>query len=432
MALPQGPLSFRKTRRMTYYDELLFSLVRFSFLTRSVLCCMAADPNTTRSNISRAQMQNHIKAYRSTILVNGNKRSLKYYGITSDGLRFLKSRADYLPEGMQWLKYLHDEDIDRMTLAGRNVGSDRLERFLKITGAAFMSYTAGADSQPLYLSDRIFADTISNLSGDSGIMTSDRIDIAELARGAEERWCTEQSLNGILSPASSDLFFTDAITLKSRIIKSTDQRNEYRGGRFTGILESPLRTVITYAGDNRGMSWTRTATKTELAATRVYKARLRHYEAIPSQKPENMVIVKNAAQFTSLYLNERQKGNGEPFASGYAACYIVPVSRNGIEQMRDIMLNETDAYEKQLAASAVDSGLFCNNTGNDRDLFPLTSNRTGMHVMLGTFMDAVKLRRAAAVSEKRNNGFGVICKPWQADYYARVIPGITTFVMYES
>lgn len=432
------------------YPRLLYILATCAYVTRPYLLTLSANPQSAYRTISKALKNGHIRESVAKTKIASKPRNTTYYNITPSGLDYLISQAYMLPENMGWLKCI-PKRTGRLILNGRKLSNDRVVRYLTTSGATVFTTMSGAEANPVFVTQAVNIGEAEdresenvkrepkNVKPPTGTREAEREpddesetepttpvrkenELEIIVTSAMQNYKSiEQNFNGTISPTSTGLYFTNSIEIKTRLTQTNQRQEEYHAGRYTGILESPLKTVLMYAGNRAGMNWTKWTLKSELPVYHAYANKFSHYHNIKATENHGVMLVENARLFADLYLDGKKKRRGEEFAEGFSSFVIIPVNRTGTEQLNAYMFTDMEQYETELVELALNSGVYKKNETGHTELFPLMDNK-GTPMCIGTIIDAVRINRIRKLREVTMFEYGIICYEWQIDYYSRVLP----------
>ena len=390
--------------------RILSGLARYQFISRSFLLT-SSDKQTAYRALQKGLSQELIKEFTLVQKVGGRTFRSGYYGITGQGLQYLLENDDMISSGL-WGN--GDELQARIAESGRapSLQSEKMARYLSISGTAFLASLMGASTSP------IFPPSGQKKSGQTTADGSEADDEESLP---EEMIQAERPENNTRISGNSGFDFLNAYEIKRLLAEKVGQYSGYHAGRFTGILESEAKSVLTYTGSKGGMSWSRVATKPEFKAHHVYSAKYSAHKNLPGGENHGIMFVQNARSFANLYLDVAHKRKEDMFADQFNSFVVFPVDSYGVINALEYMEIDLADYERQFAEAAIQSGIYEANTSGYTSLFPLKTIN-GVPMTIGVFIEGVKLNRLRTIFEKTGAAYGVICYQWQIDYYQRVIP----------
>lgn len=181
--------------RLSCYDVVLLTLLRFNYATRKSLLLLNFSNTSIYEAIQYGERQKTICTsplrYRR---VKGERRHTStYMTITTRGLQYLVENCS---QHVEWLKYL-PSDLSRIRIRGYKCATSQVERFLRMSAAAQAAESIGASVRPLYLStDKVLIAG----GGEEAIDYSADIDATDddLVRAPDLFADTCNDMNGIL------------------------------------------------------------------------------------------------------------------------------------------------------------------------------------------------------------------------------------------
>lgn len=396
------------------YTTLLFNTLIFGVVSRPYLMTLMPSQSTAYRVIAVAEEANHIRQYSAMGTASwGRRQEFHFYGITKEGIQFLVDHYMVLPPEKQWVQFL-DPSV-RLRAKGLCSTERSMKRYLGVSGTAYMMAVLGIDAEPISPSMR---------PTEFGQDTGGELDRC-IAEAKGKYIGQKQNLNGMQSQ-QTDLKFSNAMQVKTALVQLMGDPTPFYAGRYTGILESPLRSVLIYVGNKEGMAWSKTALKPEVLAYRAFVNRVSGVNTVEVGDTQGILFVENAKMFADIYLDKAGCRRGGPFAAGFRSFIIFPISRIGLEQLEQYMYTDLKEYEQELADAAVRSGLYTENKDASRcgGLFPL-KNQRGTPMYIGTFLNTVTLSKLRRIAKTPGADVGIICYEWQIDYYRRVVPKAT-------
>ena len=370
----------------------------------------------------------------------------EFYQITGEGLHYLAKRKATLPEEIQWVGELFSWVKNFAWLKERPLkGSQQMRRYLSVSGTAVFCAAAGCCVPLVFPSNRVDSCELDidlddddmaffigeaerrNAAEDTG---NEKVTLTgELLRFIESEKGREQNPNGILMNRNSDLVFTNVFEMKRKLREALGQNGNYSGGRFTGVVEGPLKSVLLYEGKRKGMSWSKWITDLDLRTYRAYINRVSHDKNHQPGFESGAILVKNAKMFADLVLKKYgKKQRDEKFANGFSSFMFFPINAIGAQQFSSYLRIDLNAHYEKVISDAIESQAFKRNVGTYQWYFPLIT-MDGVRMMIGTFLDGVKIQKILDIQEIDPFPFGVICFAWQQDYFRRIFPNALFFTL---
>ncbi len=228
------------------------------------------------------------------------------------------------------------------------------------------------------------------------------------------------------------ILFHERSSIKAALAQETERGDikDFQSGRYTGILESHLKTVMLYVAPLYTMPWSRWLVNAELNAYRMWGRTNSITDIRQQSKNLSMaaVVVNNARDFAYHFLGEkRRREKGEVFGGSFAHVYIIPNDQMGIRFLNWLMLIDDEAIRKEMAGMAIRSGEFEENDMRSVGHFVLRSQE-GIEAAVVLTMDAKQIIPIRYfVMEKADTEFVVICFDWQVEYLKRVLPANVSY-----
>lgn len=380
----------------------------------------------------------------------------EYIQLTMDGFKYLSENAQYLPPELRWVREIYDTARFCKIVRENSVNDNaKMRRYLSVVGATIFSAASGckvSTSFPKPREEKKEEREAQNLSWyDNGVDFELDLDNKLLGNGMvgpsqqsvlprrtqaeiireiiETKKEPEQNRNGVIFNHDADIIFTNSFEMK-RLISSTRIDSEaFSSGRFTGVAESPLKSVLMYEGRRTGFSWSKWQTEYDMKPYRIFTMGKSKYRNFRLGEEYGAMLVSNAKMFEDLMHDKADRRKpGELFAQGFSSFIFFPINHVGTVQFSAYMNTDMKSYYLAVAENAVFSGYYQHNSGRYPTLFPLISN-AGMPITIGTYIDAVRIQRILALIKEAPFQFGVVCYEWQSDYYRRVFPDSTEFLL---
>lgn len=202
---------------------------------------------------------------------------------------------------------------------------------------------------------------------------------------------------------------------------------DYLAGRYSGVIDSHLKSILIYAAPMFGMKWSKWIVEKERNAYRLWKtshgvAGTHNSEAVKSDCAA--LIVDNPNQFSNLYrdVDKVQMGSEEIFGGPFKSFYILPLNMNGAKHLRWILMNNDDTMNAAITNDAIESGSYVRNDRANPGLFPLL-NAYDQRTALGFQLDAKQMMKIERVALSiPSETFEVLCYDWQVPYFKSVMP----------
>lgn len=205
-------------------------------------------------------------------------------------------------------------------------------------------------------------------------------------------------------------------------------------GRYSGVLQSKIRTVLLYPSHNPNLAWTRKMVLLEFEADRKWKNKLKP-EYKTSSIEESLcaaVLVQSAARFKNIWKDANRSAKERDEASKrFAHLFIEELHGFGARNLNDIMLSRTADYKERETQNALEPDFgksmgftFERNTGRYSEAFPLIGKRGGQdyYFAIGKWMDICQMWEVRKINDTDPVNLGIICEPWQLEYYRIMLP----------
>ena len=211
------------------------------------------------------------------------------------------------------------------------------------------------------------------------------------------------------------IVFYNGTVVKAIAGKANDHVSvrDYLSGRYSGIAESHLKSVLIYATPLFGMGW-----------SKWYRF---------SKGASAALIVNSPQQFANLYrdVDQAKRSEGEVFGGGFTNLYILPLNNEGAKHLQWLMLTDDDAFSAATIMEALKSGVYVRSDKANAGLFPLL-NVNGFRTALGFQLNAkLALRIEQIANTLPDEHFEILCQNWQVAYYQAIMPANVEIVSVE-
>ena len=453
-------ISVWKDSTRIQYNEMMYAMSIITIVPKTAILAVYEPVSTAYRFLQKALELGHIREYKYTVKCGGKKHEEEYYQITEVGIRYLQAVVEDLAPHQQWISNVPVSDKTKTRIS--YIRKSRLRRFLSISECGFIMSSVGCQMNPLCpeIPGETKAEIISKAQSrseevlpldaskmknkqksqkeesfeeDEEFISTDDDDITKLG--------TQNDLESLIIRAKRDydtklnadvkqfqnglemepqpIIFRNVYEVKKDLSSSTELCGNFRG-RYVGIAESPLKTVIVYSGESSKTSWSNQLIKIEARAYATYARKSSVYHSLEIKETHGVMFVDNAKEFTEA-ITFSPKGcfkNILETSTFYSFC-IFPTTFRGALLFRDYMQTDTEEFDAIVATQAIQSGYYKENTDYGKSIFPIV-NKNGTKVVIGVFMDVVKVNRASVIAKRRNEVLGILCYKWQIDFYKRV------------
>lgn len=479
------PVKHKEENQESVYVRLLYTLLTCGISTRPALLVITKDQSSVYQAIDKAVRAKHIKEYSVTIKVNNRNHKLTYFGITKHGVNYLSRIDSKLPEEMSWVQAIpwQEKNID---LFGSSRMSARTYRHLRTSVANVFFGAAGAETFPLFVKPPTQDDDDIDDPAEVEIQTEDfeltpfansdfiypesdgwegtpELDPTELSEAillpeqrkevADHEFAkppeksqrvplglileelfktfegTEQNFNGAIKNPGSEIKFYHSRKLSQMFAEKQHQPSVKNTiwGRETGIVESPLKTVLVYTGDKRGMSWSNFHMEIERREYNQFGS-VSTYHNVDKMSTPAILLVENPKMFKDLYDDTKGKRRKEPFGNKLGSLLIIPDNRDGVGNAYQYLTTNTDDLNSKIINDAIQSGAFIKRVGRYDRVYPLKTVN-GINMAIGVYIDGIQIRMMQEANENLKEPYGVICYGWQSEYYKRVLKDVEIIVI---
>lgn len=396
-----------------------------------------------------------------------------------------------------WLKYVSEEDTKGMSVLGDGMAAR--ERIAAVGEAAMLSELAGA-SVPFFLQDTespISDVSLQSLSADAVLKLDKEIENAEYtedqlryrklendrrrARKKDPQIDTAKTAMEIMETAAASwlcetegrpkvswwemrerLNYTGGRLLSDypvgeesyiRFVHPTtvkyvallnyragelNDKHDTDRGRYSGLLQSRIRTLLLYPVHKPTLSWPKHLSKAEMIADARWKKMLRPEFRTSSEREglRGALLIQSPARFRKIWRDPIAAWRSQTeLGFRFRHLYLLEIRHTGAESRRDIMLTGTEDYFRRETEKVLNEGYcpflsFERNTDFYSDLFPVKAwiGEEWYYFMIGTRLDLRRSERMVSLmAEDTSFGCGVICEKWQHEYYKIMMPEAVTY-----
>lgn len=414
----------------SYYDAMaVIALLR---VVNSKTMTLLFHDHTVRSHfVKKAVSQKHIRKVTVQERINNERKSMTLYCVTWKGIEYLARKDSGFHEllfhqpNISIFSHLETKARTRIKLAA-------------IANAVVMARSAGAEI-PVNTFGSIQSESVEREDDDYELASEHDSEETYSLRNFYRDYLDDESvlLIGTFQSDTSNrdedyIVFHERSVVKAMLAQESERGDikDFQSGRYTGIIESHLKSVMMFAAPLYTMPWSRWLVNAELNAYRMW-GRTNSITDI-RQQSRNLtmaaVIVNNARDFSYHFLGgKRRKEKGEVFGGSFAHVYVIPNDHTGIRFLNWLMLIEDDAIRTEMAEMAVRTGKFKENDSRSAAQFCLRSSE-GIESAVLLTMDAKQIIPIQYYAEeKKEEAFKVICFDWQVEYLKRVLPANVSY-----
>ena len=225
---------------------------------------------------------------------------------------------------------------------------------------------------------------------------------------------------------NKQVYYTPYKAVKETLYSLNDQRQEYKAGRYAGVIESPNKTALIYMGSKLGFRWNSWQIKYEKSACHVFHSHKGHYTNLEAGKINAILFITGPKMFRDIYYDKAGLRSPEVvLGQTFASFVVLPQTYDGIRALENYLISNDSEERAEIISYATASG-YSPNTGPDSALFPLI-NAAGERVYIGTVLDLPTVTRARNRQLLGKFPVEVICTAWQESYYSAIFPNISSF-----
>lgn len=382
-----------------------------------------------RRVLSAAQKEKLVRkeVYKSTSH-NGSTTNYLYF-ITKKGMRTLvdSSYSD-------WAAYIDKAELEESTLHGsNNLGIEQIKKIARINDAKFMAASAGGKIT-------IRNEDI-NEEGNSQLKPySDEVQKVQEEKDEQPKSFSRIIREAIQKSSNEQFELSEEEKLPDDIIEYTTPNiakrkwldtnstsldlKDFDRCSFDGIIESKKRFLMMYTSYEVGKSWKTWIIGQDLKVAAIWNIKNTKYRnPISTTQMENfegMILVKNNIHFAQIY---RASQNKESVGAGYKNFYVVPMTPEGVDHLRFLMLADFDQYDEKIKAIMIDNG-YIENKEFQVNLFPFVTPN-GKYVLNGTYLDLRRIQEADLIFKANGKQEKyipeILCFEWQAPFYENIV-----------
>ena len=459
---------------MNTLEKVLVQLLYFNGLDRKSLLLALKD--VTEPNVYHSITQGLKKEYiieKKTFFYRDTRRyNLSFLSLTSQGIMYLLNN-DEVCDQFPWINDIEIPEGRLSVLGRRGTSSNGREvlKYIQNATAAVMMQTIGAKVNPMYfdfsdfeglmrfnrstgklgltLSDyeKIEADNAENKEYDLSINVNRTYRLSQYVMNSyllhqtalkcESDDISEkesQSMKFLNSTEVRNIFLENVYGKETRAQEMTSKIVQARTGQMSGLLDTGDHVMIIFSEPPFGMSWTGSSpTSPDLVMYRDY---LRHVRPDITSRSiagevKGVLLVRNHEEFQRNFYDIYKRRNvNDPFSlgDGFNNLYMIPVDRNGIDQLQKVIYVNDKEEEKGIIEWGLGNS-FDRPDGSNISLrcFSLHDPEDDSYIFYGVLMDIVKMNALAKTIQKYPNlKVKIFCLTWQESYYRKLFPNAET------
>ncbi len=265
-----------------------------------------------------------------------------------------------------------------------------------------------------------------NFTADSSEISSDPYSILDFVR---ECLCEEAYRELDPFPVKdSGIVFHNTRMIKTSAAQSSDYASmrDYQAGRYSGVVDSPCRSLGLYTAPLKGMSWSPWILEKEDAALSLWKKSLAgSAPAVCAPRSScAALVVTRPYQFHSLYFDAAhvRRSDSDVFGGMFDHFYILPSNRCGVSVLKCLMTQSDAEIASSAARVLAETGEYRIGDDPRTSLFPLR-DREGHPAAMCFTLDAKQILQIEQRADRfPRETFLALCLPWQYLYCASVLP----------
>lgn len=471
------------------YNEMLFQLLSKNSLTREAIGAMfnQANEHYSRYNtelLKRALDKKHIRLVKKTETSGRLQKQTNHYSITPEGIRYLSKQARLGRTDKPWLAKIRVDDTKKIAVLADNF--EGTSRYYKIAEAALMSEVAGA-RVPLYLfnkfepydelilekltPERVYAastvlDSVRYSPRQIMNLQAKKADVAERIRTGELRTAytlmseaqreyaeeeaariraeegREVEIASLIRPeidAEAEDFFCFVTPTAVKYVsilqtaESDQSKHDTDRGRYAGLLQSHQKALLVYGAHNPAFSWEPDLVAVEEIAFIRWARQLRPSFREGTEKTGlcGVVLIQSARDFKDVLSDKAgvrsKKTHKQILGSGMNHLYTVAITKDGADDLREIMLNDEAEFNESVVSGLLELGYTRNRTGIYEKELPVVYDAAGdiTYIAIGYWMDMIQIQFLQELSERdASMKIALVCKNHQKEYYEAVLPNV--------
>lgn len=429
------------------YCRLLVRIFMATAVSAKALFTADLSESNTYYLIQKAIQNKHIRKMTYKEHSIDRMRQYHYYTITAKGIKYLAEQTTY-----PWLKYLPTDLTSVCIFPASRKGSE-VSFATKCGDSAVFALNAGAA-----FSDYMFSGQINDVAApetepDTGRndqtdweycdKAPDDLELADADKPTGIKYVSKTLMQikqevfrqikaegaDQQDPVASDIMFYPVREMRLRLcnnIKDAARQPDFRYGKYTGILTTPVMSVLLYHDEHDGFKWIDRMGEVDRNTLCAFGRYCTPYKNVVQGNLRAGILVSNAASFASIITDKHKKRKPNTvIGRTFNSVYLLPLSPNGAALFNWISTNPQNAKEAY-ADLAVSKKLDVRpNTDGRRVAFRLVSSAgylfDGYEMDYRLILHAINLKQ-----ENPRLTFKVICFAWQEEFYRKLWPDVGT------
>lgn len=432
------------------YTRLLGKVFAATAVSKRALFTQDITSGAVYKLIEKAVRAGHIKKMTSREHAIDRYRDYSYYTITAKGIRFIADQHLY-----QWSDYL-PPNIQSISIFPKGRKPTDIACAIRRGDTLLLALNAGA-----HVSEFIFSEDAGNpvdghdspVESETAGAHEDSPDDCDLCSSLEKRHEADSTsqMNDEPPPSSmplmkvktetiqnmkaslgqlpegnpTDLIFIPTKEYKALLFDNLQhvlKRPDFRYGKYTGILITPVMSVLLYHDERDGFKWDNKMEETDLNTLCQFSRNCTEYKNAVQGNLRCGIIVANPISFQNVIIDRYNKRRKQVvLGKQFNSVYLIPLSPNGAILLSWIATNRLDAKQAYVDQVLSNRYSISENQDGRRGTFRLLCN--GQYLLDGYEMD-YKLIVAAIEIKKLSPEltFSVVCFRWQTEYYNKLWP----------
>lgn len=203
--------------------------------------------------------------------------------------------------------------------------------------------------------------------------------------------------------------------------------NDAKACKYSGILDGPDGFYMVYLPDGDGFYIPPNMRNKDNAVSRLWKFRWRHEKGYCFGA---ILLVSDVKKFKKLYhdiAGVREKKKDKTLYGLYNCFCIVPEIKEIERYLPLLMASDKKEIADRIINHLIELGIAKKKTERV-DIFPIEIQ--GIPYIAGLFLNLAYIEKVLARARKSGvQRFGVLCFPWQREYYQAISVDIDTFIV---
>lgn len=237
----------------------------------------------------------------------------------------------------------------------------------------------------------------------------------------------KNALGRLPEPGSTHLTFfpaTEYKTLINNSLSSALKRSDFRFGKYTGVLASPVMSILLYHDERDGLKWDNKVEEADISNLCQFSRNCTEYKNAVQGNLRCGIIVANPISFQNIIIDRYHKRRTQTtLGKQFNSVYLIPQSPNGASLLSWIATNTQTAKRAYVDLAISNHRDISENQDGRRNVFRLLHDG---HYLLDGFELEYKIIAAAngLKAQSPELTFSVVCFRWQAEFYNKLWPDV--------